>query len=1594
MSEQDEISDQVEKRRSALADKLLELEKALCTECELPFGDSTDDFLSSCELARSLFGKASVDFLERKTLDDLVAITRKSAQTLSSFFQKRENICIDCETCEDFSSFYISLGDHPFIITSITECVRDFGVKILSLNHPILIDDGYRVSFSYLETSPLSKEQSEVLRRRIQRTLEHVMLATDEYTSILVRAETLARVLQSSKSSGPFPQSDKKEVSSLIKWLTEGGFIFLGSAEWQSPSETELSKKPSSSSGVFKADESYSSALVDEVRNDVYSLLSEVQPVLVTRLRSQSLVHRRTRMMNIVIPQYASDGTLHAIHSFAGLLTSRALAQESSSVPFIRRKLKKILRLEDAIENSHDYKRIVDIVDSMPKDEALGLDLDDLRELIHTILAVQNRDDTTVSVRFDDAKHSATVLIVLPRDRFNTEVRNRLQEHIESVFGSPPGSSEYYLDLSAKPHARFYFHIAMSGSTKPPIDVSKLKLDIVALTRTWRDNLEERISQSALFTDISHIWYRYADAFGEDYQASYSIEDCVQDISLIETLTDERTVQVGFSHTVSHQPNSMFLSVYKRGTGLTLSQALPILENIGLEVISENCFNIRPAGAHEIYLHRFLVQPHSDEYYDTSAFDTELADNVRQIFDGTAENDELNSLLVTAKLSVKQIFLLRAYCSLHWQISKGVSRTSVYKTLASVPSAAAQLWQMFDMCFNPGLTSPISSRTKRFYSSLKNFEDGLREISDISKDRILRNLSQMLRYTCRTNYFTDTDCLALKIRSEHVECMPSPKPMYDTFIRSLSMEGVHLRSSQIARGGLRWSERNEDYRSEVLGLMKTQKIKNAVIIPTGAKGGFVVRDLSRDAKVARSQVESTYKTFIRALLSICDNRVGDSVVHPENVIVYDGEDPYFVVAADKGTATFSDIANDIATNEYDYWLGDAFASGGSQGYDHKLYGITARGAWESVKRHFKNLNLDYHQKTFTAVGIGDMSGDVFGNGLLLSDKVRLLAAFNHKHIFIDPDPDADSSFQERKRLFETPNTAWSDYSLECISKGGGVFGRFDKEIHINDEIRHALAIPDEIPDAVNGEELVRLILQANVDLLWNGGIGTYVKASSENNADAHDGTNDRVRIDANELRARVVGEGGNLGFTQKGRIEYARNGGRIHTDAIDNSAGVDLSDHEVNLKILFAELIRTGKLTSEERDTLLPSIADEVIALVLRNNWDHSLRITLAFESSQRRMGYFRSLIREISRNGYINRRLEALPSDEELLERAEKKQGLTAPELAVCLAGVKLWIKDVLLGSDLPKEPLLHEYLFEYFPKTLSEKYRQDLLEHPLSENIIATQISNRIVNSTGISYVHRMCLNHSSSPAAVAQCAIACEFILQTEEIRRELAEILDNPSHQREFIQLTRETNEAVRDAASWLLSYHSNELKLGKIVERYKPTFDTLLDHAEDFFIGQDRDLYDIRLQCYKRLQLSERTATALALFPKTISLFEMMWTSKKSQRPVQQVAHVFFTLVHKLGLPPVMAMEEMVEPEDKWENELLLNTFDDIRMTLSSLTTQLLEQDISDDTQIGEIVRNSDSFEPLTQTIDEIREKTPSVAALSIIAKQLRMFQLM
>jgi glutamate dehydrogenase len=1603
--------------------------------------------LNILHYAKILLSKASLSFFNRYTLEELELLVQNCFDNFKKYISLdqtviEESLSINQIILKENTTILIcTLSDRPFIVSTISECARTIGIDIRTFLHPILPSTKGRISLSLIEITTQDNESRDRLIQLITSCLKKVICVTKYFSDIKFLIDSL---LQNVSRRDEF-----SEIAALLSWLQEENFIFTGAAEWEYLPNPSLKHKtpftPVKSFGLFNIE---AEKLINDCLLDLELLKNKQELLEFSKLAVDNQIHRTQKTQHFVfrLPTTCegSKGNKEIYISIIGILSNHAQLSEYTKVPVLRKKLDDIFSAEKIIPDSYDATYLINTVNRMPKELGFELSTQSLRQLLTTGINSYDSEFVKCFITPHTPFRGISIVIIVPRDNFDAELREKIHDFLESKLLTKISNFEYFVDFTFEPQVKLYFYVPLNTSLDAlTLTAAEVEHEVKKLSRSWEDNLSEHIEIASFVQNKEYVFQVFEDAFPPKYKAIHSATECLQDIRQLMQISEEHQLKVtaaiatdselsqaeigiasfdssviegSLLQTDQEQPETYgVISIYRLGrVEISTSKLLPILENAGVEVMRSSTFLIERKKLSPVCIHRLLIKPKRIQTNrETFHFPSSWCLGIEQILAGKAENDALNSLLLTAALPLQAVSLLRAYSCLLWQVNKFATRGAIFETLASLPHLAITLWQLFEVKFNPLLShSSLQERATSFNHLVEQFNDALRKVKEITKDRILRSLLQLTKYTLRTNFYQKRSFpsfpLAFKLHSEKIDIMPLPKPMYEIFVRSQQFEGTHLRSSKIARGGIRWSERNEDYRTEILGLMKTQKVKNVLIVASGAKGGFAIRYLPKNQTEVLQKVENCYKDFIRSLLSICDNRQGGEIVQPVHTVIWDDPDPYFVVAADKGTATFSDKANTVAIEEFDFWLGDAFASGGSNGYDHKYYGITAKGAWECVKRHFHDLGLNYVNNPFTAVGIGDMSGDVFGNGMLLSPQTKLIAAFNHKHIFIDPNPNPGVAFEERKRLFVTPRTQWSDYNPALISSGGGVFERFEKEIPLSREIRQVLDLPSEVPDSVNGEELISHILKAPCDLLWNGGIGTYVKSSEESNTDVNDGTNDRVRINATELRAKVVGEGGNLGFTQKARIEYALNGGRINTDAIDNSAGVDLSDHEVNLKILFNELIKNGEINLDKRNELLLQIAQDVVERVLEHNRSHASMLSLATNRSIYTLPYFQSLLRWLTKSGYINRQLDYLPDDDDLLERQKDKLGLSRPELAVCIAGVKMWIRDTLLGSELIKDPLLKQYLLDYFPNILIENYRDSIIAHPLSYEIIASQVTNTVIDAIGVTFIHRMCLNYSVAPIVVLKCILAAELILNTKEIRHALSP-LDSFSSNDFYLKVRSKVGDSLREICAWLIVHYGLTHRLDEMVELYRSSYNETITHLEQHFSGFKASTFINKFNEYTYLGIAPQASRSLASFSFIVELFNVLRLAQEKGIPIPVAAYLQNQVNEQFGLDSILNKDKHPDATNKWDNLLLVGVYDDLGDALSKICSTILsKEDVLQDILskdiavlnaertsgiIAGIVKSSPHFEQLVNTINEIRASSPSISSLAVLARQLKHFQI-
>jgi glutamate dehydrogenase len=1396
----------------------------------------------------------------------------------------------------------IAAPDMAFLVDSVTNAIEADGFVVDRVLHPVIgttRDDRGRItavlpartallreSVQHYELGQrLGPEELVALRERVEGVLLDVRRAVTDFEAMQGAIYTMIKVARS--GGRRYGKDEVDEAVAFLEWLLDLNFVFLGYREYQITGEGPgrmLSIVPNSGLGILRADADSAFAApvpISELRSSLRARYEEGDLMVITKTNSTSRVHRRAKMDYIGVRHIGSDGSVVGEIRLLGLFTSKAYMTPADSIPGLHRKLQQIIEAEDLIAGSHSYKEVVQLFNSFPQDELFATTTEDIRQSLLGLLQLQERRQVRLFVRRDLLQRNVSLLVVMPRDHFNASIRETIQQLFLEEFAG--ASIDYKLALGETDTARLHFTVWLGAGQIPDVSARDLEAKVIAATQSWEDRLAEKLL-AAFGPEIGRaLVEEWAGRFPAYYRSSTPLNIAVEDVGRLDEMMQSVTGRpvVGLLNERSDSEGLTRLAVYLADGKLELSTIMPVLEDLGLRVVEEVPTRLR-SGSREMFIHDFGVRDSSGRMLDIDAVGERVADTVVAVLEGRADSDSLNRLIISAGLNHEQVGVLRAYRTYWKRVSPGFTVAYVNDAFAAHPEIAADLVELFAVRFDPDAADTDQE------SILARIAVELDNVASLDEDRILRGFVGLIVATQRTNaYRHGTTSLSFKFRSTDVPGMPQPAPLYEIFVYAPDIEGIHLRGGAVARGGIRWSTRKEDYRTEVLGLMKAQMTKNAVIVPTGAKGGFVLRHMPLDGAQVGEAVRSGYTTFIRGLLDITDNLVDGAAVHPEQVRVWDGADPYLVVAADKGTATFSDTANAIAA-DYGYWLDDAFASGGSAGYDHKALGITARGAWESVKSHFREIGIDVARDPFTAVGVGDMSGDVFGNGMLLSSSIRLVAAFDHRHIFIDPDPDAEASHKERRRLFELPRSSWADYDTSLLSAGGGVYPRTAKRIDLSPQGAAALGTSET---GLTPDEVIRAILQSPVDLFWNGGIGTYVKASTETNEDAGDRVNDPLRVDGRDLRCKVIGEGGNLGLTQLGRIEFATSGGRVNADFIDNSAGVHCSDREVNLKVLLGLAQARGELTPEGRDDLVLEVVDDVVEAIIYDNFLQAQILAQEVEVSARRLEAYEDLMSLLESEGTLDREIEHLPPTEEMSERARSGVGMSMPELCVLLAYSKRSLRRWLLDSELPDWPDFFGVTEEYFPREVVARFGHLIPDHPLRRELIATIVANGLVNAAGITLVTRLM---TETGAAAGQ-------VVRAYHIAREVTDAPSNWEAVEALVgrlptglerTLLGGIDELVESVARWYLTNPGTEF-MGAIIAKAEPVFNELAATIAEYGPEQWRTQRDAAVADWVEQGVPPAVAHRHVYQEELIHAPDIIEVVQITGRPVREVAEMFF-----------------------------------------------------------------------------------------------------
>jgi glutamate dehydrogenase len=1410
--------------------------------------------------------------------------------------------------------------DMPFLVDSLGIVFNQLGLAVHLTVHPVLrvrrdragrlLDVG-PADATLAGTTTESWQRIEVDRQadatlfsrmeeRIRESLDDARVAYEDWPQMRQRAREISRALEITPP--PLPSSEVLEGKALLEWMEDNHFTFLGYRDYRldrGRSHDVLEPVAGSGLGILRDGRSKTrGSRATVLTGDVRRHAREQALLVVTKANAIATVHRATYLDYIGIKTFDARGNVSGEQRFLGLFTSSAYNRSPRDIPLLRHKVQRVIAHYGLAPASHDGKAVMHVLETYPRDELFQTSVADLIRIVRGIVNLYERQQVRMFVRRDAYRRFYSCLIYAPRDRYNTEVRQRMEAIILEAFHGNALESQVWLSGSSL--ARVHVIVRTPPEDVRKADVDAIEARIAAAVRTWQDDLREALLERyGEFAGIE-IAKRYCDAFPAAYMEDVTPGDALADLG---KLTELAAAPDGLAMRIAPgEGNILHFRLFRSDAPIVLSDALPLLEHMGLTVLSERPYRITVPGQRAAWMQDFELRLRGSGRVDVGAVAENFQEAFAAVWSGRADSDGFNTLILAAGLTWRQTSILRAYCRYLLQTGVAFSQSYMEQVLTVNREVAAALTQLFSAQFDPDLASARREReTRRIVARL---EEALDAVKSLDEDRILRAFVTVIRATLRTNYFqTAADgspkpWFSFKLDSRSLPDLPKPKPLFEIFVYSPRVEGVHLRNGYVARGGIRWSDRREDFRTEVLGLMKAQNVKNTVIVPVGAKGGFVPKRLPAGGtrEDVQREVVDCYRAFIRGLLDLTDNIVGGRVVSPVRTVRRDADDAYLVVAADKGTATFSDIANGIAA-EYGFWLGDAFASGGSAGYDHKKMGITARGAWESVKRHFREMGIDIQNRAFTVAAIGDMSGDVFGNGMLLSRHTRLLAAFNHQHIFLDPSPDAAASFRERMRLFKLPRSTWDDYDRKLISKGGGIFSRAQKSLRLSREAQAAL---DVQTDAMTPLELIRTILRMPVDLLWNGGIGTYVKSSEETHAEIGDRANDAVRVDGRELRAKVVGEGGNLGLSQRGRVEYAATGGRINTDFIDNSGGVDCSDHEVNIKIHLNLACEEKGLTRGRRDRLLADMTDEVAELVLRDNYLQTQGLSLLESRAPERINEYAHFIRQLELEGLLDRALEFLPNAEEIADRRKAGKGLTRPELSVVLCYGKMWLYARLIDSDVPEDPYLSHELERYFPTPEVRRYGDILWRHRLRREIIATATTNSLVHRMGPTFARRAQEETGAGAASVARAYTIAREIFAIRDTWAAI-EALDNQIATADQYAMNFATTRLLRFVTYWLINRYHGRLDIDKQVARLRPGLAELADALPEALGERLRVRFEAGRHRLRSREVPAPLALRIASLDPLHSGPDIVEVAAQARRDVPPTAAVYFSIVENLEL---------------------------------------------------------------------------------------------
>jgi glutamate dehydrogenase len=1512
--------------------------------------------------------------------------------------QGKANVRVHTPTVEEngwtstHSVVEVVTDDMPFLVDSVTNELTRQGRGIHAVIHPQIavrrdvagrlieiLPDGTRPdgtseadrphdalveSWIHVEVDrETDREDLGQITSDLLRVLSDVRESVEDWAKMRDGALRIAEELPREPTADDLPAQEVAEAGELLRWLATDHFTFLGYREYELKDGDSLAAVPGTGLGILRSDprrdeteDNPASPSFSRLPADARAKAREHKLLILTKANSRATVHRPSYLDYIGVKKFDARGNVVGERRFLGLFSSAAYTESVRRVPVVRRKVDEVLSGAGFSPDSHDGRDLLQILETYPRDELFQTPTDQLRSIVTSVLYLQERRRLRLFLRQDEYGRYYSALVYLPRDRYTTGVRMRLIEILKEELGGT--SVDFTAWNTESVLSRLHFVVRVPVGTElsqlTDADTDRIEARLVEAARSWADGFSEALFAECGEERGAELQRRWGNAFPEGYKADHTARGAVADLVHLEALeSGGKDFALSLYEPVGAGPDERRFKIYRAGDQVSLTAVLPVLQRLGVEVVDERPYEMRCADRTQAWIYDFGLRLPAQGNGASGPKADDVRDRFQEAFGavwtGAAESDGFNSLVLRAGLTWRQAMVLRAYAKYLRQSGSTFSQDYMEDTFRHNVHTARLLVSLFEARMAP---ERQKAGTELIDALMEELDAALDQVASLDEDRILRSFLTLIKATLRTNFFqkgadgSHHDYVSMKFDPQAIPDLPAPRPAFEIWVYSPRVEGVHLRFGKVARGGLRWSDRREDFRTEILGLVKAQMVKNTVIVPVGAKGGFVAKQLpdpaaDRDAWLAEGI--AAYKIFISALLDITDNLVGGEVVPPKDVVRHDEDDTYLVVAADKGTASFSDIANEVAVS-YDFWLGDAFASGGSAGYDHKGMGITARGAWESVKRHFRELGHDTQAEDFSVVGVGDMSGDVFGNGMLLSEHIRLVAAFDHRHIFLDPTPDAESSYAERRRLFELPRSSWADYNTALLSQGGGIHPRTAKSIPVNAHVRAALGIEEGVLK-LTPAELMKAILKAPVDLLWNGGIGTYVKASTESDADVGDKANDAIRVNGEEVRAKVVGEGGNLGLTQLGRIEFDRrgaggSGGKVNTDAIDNSAGVDTSDHEVNIKILLNGLVADGDMTVKQRNKLLAAMTDEVGALVLRNNYAQNTALAAAVTQSPSLLHAHLRFMRRLERDGHLDRALEFLPTERQVRELLNGNKGLTQPELCVLLAYTKITVADELIASSLPDDAYLLKLLHAYFPAPLRQKFAEQIHAHPLRREIITTVLVNDTVNTGGSTFLHRLREETGASLEEIVRAHTAAREIFGLGGVW-DAVEDLDTRVAADVQTVVRLHSRRLVERATRWLLGNRPQPLEIAKTIDFFAEGVERVWAQMPELLLGSEREWFDSIFEQMNGAGLPKEFATRVAGFSSAFSALDIVAIADRKGQDVPTVAEVYFDLGNRLGINQMLDRIIELPRTDRWQSMARASIREDMYAAHAALTADVL-----------------------------------------------------